>query len=271
MSKPHPVTEVRNVSPTQAKNWLSKNAGNRPIRDKHVRALAEAMKKGQWRLTNQAIGFDANGNLADGQHRLYAVIESGKTVKMMVTTGLEPEVRNVIDTGVIRNAGQALYMAGITRHYKDIAAACRLLYHYERGTILSMTNYPTSNDDILDVYRTYPSLAGVSVDCAQAAFPVLRMSVGIFIHHLCSQKDEDLCELFLDSIGSGSNLRNNSGTLLLRNWLMNVRTRRDVRQPASYEVAAMAIKAWNAERQSKTLSRLAWRRAGAAEDFPEVV
>jgi len=43
------------------------------------------MKAGRWKLTHVGIAFDINNVLQDGQHRLWAVVFSGRTVEMSVT------------------------------------------------------------------------------------------------------------------------------------------------------------------------------------------
>ncbi len=97
-------TEMVVVSPEQAKVWLEKNTdSNREISGRTVEAYAEDMAAGRWRLTHQGIAFNPTGELVDGQHRMHAVIKSGKTVPMMVTTGLSVEYNSPIDQGYNRS------------------------------------------------------------------------------------------------------------------------------------------------------------------------
>lgn len=56
---------------------LGGNIDNRPLRPSHVQDLAHAMRSGQWRATHESILVDVNGVVADGQHRLHAIVESG--------------------------------------------------------------------------------------------------------------------------------------------------------------------------------------------------
>jgi hypothetical protein len=93
------------VTPELAKKYLEMNTINRPILPSRVSSYSSQMKAGDWDLTHQGIAFGRNGSLLDGQNRLMAVIESGKSVKMLVTTGLPYDTpMNVnIDRGLIRN------------------------------------------------------------------------------------------------------------------------------------------------------------------------
>lgn len=63
------------VSPSVAKRILDEhNPFNRGVLKGHVEYLVKAIKGGHWRVTHQAIAFDLDGNLLDGQHRLLACV-----------------------------------------------------------------------------------------------------------------------------------------------------------------------------------------------------
>lgn len=87
-------TEKVFVTPEMAKAWLAKNnVNNRHMRPSVVSRYAFDMKRGEWRLTHQGIAFRSDGTIADGQHRLAAVVMSGCGVWMLVTYGMdEPTV-----------------------------------------------------------------------------------------------------------------------------------------------------------------------------------
>lgn len=79
-------SRVVDVSPEKAAKWLERNhEQNRSINYSRVDALAGDMRDGNWKVTHQGVAFDGDGKLIDGQHRLTAVINSGVTVRMMVT------------------------------------------------------------------------------------------------------------------------------------------------------------------------------------------
>ena len=80
------------------KNTKTSNTNNRPIRYPHLDKLSEAIEKGEWKVTNQGIAFDADGNLIDGQHRLAAILQTRQTVKMMVATNMDAGIFDVVDT-----------------------------------------------------------------------------------------------------------------------------------------------------------------------------
>ena len=59
--------EVMQVTPEIALSILTnKNCKNRNISKANLRNLTNAMLNGEWKLTNQGISFDRDGNLLDG-------------------------------------------------------------------------------------------------------------------------------------------------------------------------------------------------------------
>lgn len=96
------VTEIMLVTPKLAKKWLEEtNTNNRRIASMKVMAMAAAIERGEWHLTHQGIAFYEDDSLADGQHRLSAIVKADKPVRCMVTYGLPKQAHAGIDEGKI--------------------------------------------------------------------------------------------------------------------------------------------------------------------------
>jgi hypothetical protein len=80
-----------NVTPELAKTWLECCDVSRPFSERQIKHFADQMKAGRWQQTYQGIAFNKNRFLIDGRHRLFAVIESGQTVPMLVVTDVDIE------------------------------------------------------------------------------------------------------------------------------------------------------------------------------------
>lgn len=100
--------ELVTITPDMAREFLSHNTDNRHIRKAAIRTYAEDMENGRWFLTTDAIGFDKNGVLINGQHRLLACIEAGVSFQSFVDYGLDASAFSAIDNGVSRSASDGM-------------------------------------------------------------------------------------------------------------------------------------------------------------------
>lgn len=99
MITPRPET----ITPAKAKQWLNHNNNNRNLREGVAEKYAADMRNGKWTQCTSPIWFYENGDIADGQHRLWAIVESGKEQDFLVGRGLKMEDGFNIDTGAPRS------------------------------------------------------------------------------------------------------------------------------------------------------------------------
>lgn len=117
------VTRIECITPERAKDILEHhNHNNRNISKKHVEALAAAMSSGEWSYNTIPIMFSATGELANGQHRLSAIVKSGQSQIMLVSYGLtEKDVRTIDQESKCRSLSDILKMEGVA-NYINVAA-----------------------------------------------------------------------------------------------------------------------------------------------------
>lgn len=101
-ARAEPQAHIVEIPPDLATEMLKTSPGNRKMRGWYVELLAGAMKRGEWRITCQGIGFDVGGRLREGHHRLNACVLSGIPLKTMVVLGMPLNSYEVIDTGIVR-------------------------------------------------------------------------------------------------------------------------------------------------------------------------
>lgn len=133
-------TQIKTITPNWAAQILeTRNPKNRSLNENIAKSFAVEMKAGRWAVTHQGIGFNSNGDLIDGQHRLRGIVIAGVPVDMMVTTGIPSSQRNgitydtmdVVDRGRSRSIGQQLVLShGWTCGTKvaSMARAIAMLY-----------------------------------------------------------------------------------------------------------------------------------------------
>jgi len=107
-------TEYISISPSMAEHYLSKNIRNRHVSERLVTKYANDMVNGNWGVTHQGIAFYLDGSLADGQHRLLAIVRAKKSIKMPVTTGLKKEASVDIDVHRPRNVVDGIKIGGFS-------------------------------------------------------------------------------------------------------------------------------------------------------------
>lgn len=108
---------VSEITPELAKIILDENnKDNRPINKAHVKMLTSAFKHNEWMLNGETIIFSESGRLLDGQHRLTACLQSGKSFKTIVVKGMKDEdVFGTIDVGKQRKVTDLMSLQGLPK------------------------------------------------------------------------------------------------------------------------------------------------------------
>lgn len=259
------------VTPSLAKQWLSKNAeNNRQPKKSKIPAYARDMLSGHWNSdTGETIKFDEDGVLVDGQNRLYAVIQAGVAIDFDVARGLPRTAMQVIDSGAARNGMDVLKIAGATDRARS-AAIVRWVILWDHkaftgnGPILAPTN-----TEILERYRAeagpFDAAAKRATDCQNRGLGA-GTPAGV-AHFLFSRIDVEQTHQFFDQYISGANLPDRSSVLALRNKMARIRIDRLSRA----EQLALFIRSWNAFREGRTLDRMQITRSGELTNanFPQ--
>ena len=81
------------ITPEIAEAWLTQNNNNRPVSAGVIRKYARDMRADKWLFTGDAIRFDKNKNLIDGQHRLMACIAAETPFRTTASSTASSESR----------------------------------------------------------------------------------------------------------------------------------------------------------------------------------
>lgn len=106
------------VTPTLATEWLNLSKNPRTLRSAVVHKYAQQMQQGSWRPNLSVIGFNSQGLLVDGQHRLSAVIRSNTNQYFYVRKNLGLQDIFVLDSGLRRNDADVLKTANLIENPK---------------------------------------------------------------------------------------------------------------------------------------------------------
>jgi hypothetical protein len=116
-----------------AKAWLSTQRTNRGVSRAHVLNFVHAIRTGKFHLTPGGIAFDEDGRLADGQHRLNAVVESDTPSLFRVHYNCTEDELRAIDQGRPRTVSDAMRINTGDTHACNKTPIVRLLLRLETG------------------------------------------------------------------------------------------------------------------------------------------
>lgn len=245
---PRPTAKVVTITPKMASDWIAKNNRNRNIRSSLVNLYARDMSTKNWQFTGEAIKFDLDGNLLDGQHRLLAIVKAGVSIPMLVIRELHHEAQSVMDSGAKRSAGDALGLRG-HKNATTVAAIARFALildgRVERGNAVSHSEigeWVDANPNVVEA-ASFAMHARTSID--------LRPSVTGLAWLILSQVDPHACGDFFEALmnQSTSGKGDPRSTLLRR----IAHARRSGERLSANAQLQFVIRAWNSWRKNEQL------------------
>ena len=110
---------------------------------------ARDMEKGHWQLNGEPIKFYVDGSLADGQHRLSAIISSGASIQSVVLRNLPLNI-SLHDRGRNRSTTDTLILDGMDKGLASglNIAITKLHFEYQHSMVpsdLDIRNYIEKN------------------------------------------------------------------------------------------------------------------------------
>ena len=180
---------VEKITPEMATAYMKKNTNNprgkSSLSRRIVKQYAEDMSAGLWQLNGEAIMFDEDGYLKNGQHRLAAIILSGKTVEMCVIRGVANDA-NIFDIGWKRTITQ-MVNNGVESNFEcnsAIASAAGIIVNEFKPTKGQGRHMQYIRDHISEFERAYRiacyggnqgSPKSKCASCIAATYMALRM------------------------------------------------------------------------------------------------
>lgn len=120
------TTVMETITPAKAEKYLNHNKGNRSLRLGVAEQYEADMKAGRWTQCTAPIVFFEDGDIADGQHRLWAVVGSGIAADFLVMRGLSRDAALNIDTGLGRSLVDNAEISGTDKHLTPkLVAVCK--------------------------------------------------------------------------------------------------------------------------------------------------
>lgn len=263
-----PVRTVR-IGPELAIKLLEadKLIRNRKLVQSHVDALARDMKNDRWQPNGDAIRFSRDGDLMDGQHRLWAVVESGVPIDFLVVDGLDPEVMATIDTGRKRTFGDVLTIGG-TKNAVVTAGALRWMYWWTKQRKFAFSSIKPTHSELQAVLEKNQDIAEAASEIYGQAPKTLRLvtpSVLVFCYTLFKRADAQRAGQWISLLQTGANMDEKHPVHQLRERV--IANRNAKAKLSSVDIAALTVKSWNQFKTGKRTKSLVWK---STEPFPDV-
>jgi hypothetical protein len=267
--------EITLITPKIASEWLNHRwEGQRNVRQNHVKRLASDMVSGRWKLSPDCI-LRILGSLANGQHRLEAIVATGIPQNMIVMESKDEELYKVIDAGLKRTVADGL---GNNEYTKTIPAIARWVQAYDKSQI-SIRNR-TASALSKNEYGSFPTQVElidycidnreILLEAARVTMPlymktrILPQSIAGAIYVLGNNiNQKEAAQKFLSNIYDGGS--NHSATML-RNRLIASRGSR-IKMDKGH-LFALTIKSFNYFMQNRAVGCL---RIQPDEDFPSLI
>lgn len=262
-------TATRMVTPQEATHLLeARNNINRPLVKGQSEELAELIRLDKFRFNGDSVRFDWDGNLLDGQHRLWAIVLAGKPCKLLLVFGLDPEVFDTIDIGRRRSAADTIARLGVDRHRMEIASAIQWSIRWRRGDFDRNDKIQkVANTDVKVFHRNHPDIEA-AVEQAYAGRMVMPVGILSALVYEIAKRDAELADRLVKTLVEPAGAASTDPFFQLRDYALHMRYDGKQKPIATF---ARAIKAANAAAHNRRIKSLIWRRAGrGAEPFPKL-
>lgn len=271
---------IMTIGPADATRLLENNRNNRTISDKIVRQYADDMREGRWKETGNPINIGVSGNLLNGQHRLWAIIESGVTLRFHVIYETDEEAFATFDTGRTRDLTQLISISDPGHPDKAVVGgAARLVKMWED----TPTAKSAFNSNLLPTRATMSDFAhrmlqekefdwatrvAGQINSLKAGRTWYAAALYIIAHQQggsYGDRTQEMLDTFHQGISKGIALAEGDPRLALRNYVIS----RGAPKGSTTEqriYMALTIRAWNAWLEGKSVRNFAWRSDG---EFPK--
>jgi hypothetical protein len=262
-----PTIEILDITPEMAAQWLVRNKKNRRIRPSVVNAYTRDIESGEWPVNGETFKFDWNGDLLDGQHRLQAIVQSGKTMRSIVVTGLPPDARDTVDTGITRTASDTATLKGIPHSVIQTAAARAALILASGDTNL---NRKVSTTEILHFILAHPELEEAARRASEVRkeVPGCRPSLLAYAYFMMAQVDSEDTHDFWDAAANLFPAYVGDPAVALAKRFNELALKRQ--QLSDLETLGLIYRAWNKRRRGDVAKMIKILPVRTPAELPEL-
>lgn len=267
------------ITPQMAEDLLRRNAKNRKVVHAQVLYYAGQMQRTDWVKTGQPLIFDTDGNLDDGQHRLWAGYLSNTAFPTYVVADVEP-VPNLfayIDNGRVRSIADALMTSGRNGLSGLMTKVLKMVETYDAdgySTFGKVRKLPKMSPmEMMRFGATHPKLEEavhyVSSDGADAAKVIAHKDVAGFLAlKILEMYDEAVLAEFLGDVGTYDQARAVDDPITVFQETMRKDREKKTERFTSQVVLGLLIRVFNAWLTKEPVKKLGYR---VTDKFPQIL
>ncbi len=245
---------VGELTPVLAELLLSRNADNRPGSLSGLKELVKNIRNGDFQLNGETVIISEDGELNDGQHRCWGVIEAGRSIQTLFAFGAKRVSRTTVDQGRARTVGDYLAMDGIPNGNHH-AAVARLIWLYDNlGKLTRSPDQQPTKAQVRELAHAHKD--GINKSIRAVPKKNSRLAGGLtnlaFCHFQFAQIDRDAADHFIAKLVKGNDLPESNTIYVCRE-----RLRADERERLrADEKIEMIFHTWNAQRRGRPLRQI---------------
>lgn len=259
---------IETINPKTALE-LTKNKlpEQRPLRPGNVSQLMSEMNRGAFRLSCDAICL-LKGRLANGQHRLEAVVKSGKSAPFIVLRTNDEEIYKITDAGRPRTIGDGLVG---TNYASLVSSTARLVLAYDFGLInhsgynMNTKEKPITRSVIFEYIETHREKLKEQSRLVFGLYSktkIVGTTITVAFLHIASRTNEEKAKAFITNVYLGEMI--DASKDFRDRMIKQSNTRSRLRQA---HVFGLLIKAWNSYENGTRPGTLVFKDT---EEFPEI-
>jgi len=215
-------TDVVTLTPDMARLLLAANHENRVINKRSIETYVDDIKSGRWALNGESIKVATDGSLNDGQHRCWAVVEAGKSIKTAVTFGLPRDSRMTLDQGKSRTTADYLSIEGSIKNAAVAAGIARGLWFHRNDVHSSGSNQPTRLAVRAEYWKNEREInVAAHFVAGRKKTRVLGGYVAVGTAFVIARRIDARAELFFDQFIKGTELKEGDPILSVRNRFLS--------------------------------------------------
>lgn len=213
----HVKLTYENITPNKATKILEYNNINRKLNQALIEQYSKDMKAGNWNFCTAPIVIYDKNDVADGQHRLWAVIDSGCSQKFIVARDLRQAEGLNIDVGKPRTVVDGAKISGLAKEITStLVSAARSI---DGGVPTHTRSSNAEKLRIVDKHRAAAHFAISHIRGKNIANGAVMGAVGRAWYKI---KDKDKLLRYCEVLRTGhSNGIHESAAVTMRNYLLS--------------------------------------------------